>query len=84
MRDQAHPVDPRGIAACDAAMRWAERHYDEMDPFEALEVVQTATLNLLERPSDLRPDIRRGHTKASNHVGFVSGCPDCERSLRTP
>lgn len=27
-----------------------------------------------------RGDLRRGHTKASNHVGFVTGCPDCETS----
>jgi hypothetical protein len=26
-----------------------------------------------------RADVRRNHTKASNHVGFVNGCPDCAK-----
>ena len=25
---------------------------------------------------------RRGHTAATNHVGFVNGCPDCMRVAR--
>jgi len=31
---------------------------------------------------NMRPDIRRGHTKASNHRGFVNGCPDCMEAFR--
>lgn len=30
-------------------------------------------------PDIPRGDILRGHTRSTNHVGFIAGCPDCER-----